>query len=211
MPEDNSDQTVHVILGLALGLANVIVASQNTEASGECGSGVWEVVLALGINDLILCLVRICAPPFRGNFYSGIISLGLAIWALAAFYDMSDDCEAFYKDEHRNLYNMLLADVIIIIVGFCLVVLVSYCQSLDRANLNRSLEVQGAMNARLFADRALPRSLADHRAQAGQAPAGYAASGANSADPPPPPYPVALYPNLPQQPPMYKTDVVLQH
>ena len=110
-----------ILAHLGFGIANAYVASQTTTAKGECGAAIWYCVMVLSIVHFLAFVFGLCEGILNSakeenkksssNAFSFVV-IGINIWACVAYFDASNDCSTFYKDNFGMLWNMLLANVI---------------------------------------------------------------------------------------------------
>lgn len=108
-------------------IAEAVILSTNY-INGEESPYVWGCILYTCITHFITFLFSPCISIEDENhgtqkITGSLISLGLIanIWNMYCFYSITGNKLDMYKSDHPNLWNMLLAEVIIIYIGLAII------------------------------------------------------------------------------------------
>ena len=141
-------------LNLVLFIIECIILNKSVDSINICGSAIWECILCLCIAHSINSILSIygfiseftvsCRSIKKTEFIvKNIVILCnviLYIWAMVCYYANDISCTSLFKDQYKNLWNVLFVEVIVfyVLLGiFALIIIIfvvdMYCLPLENS------------------------------------------------------------------------------
>ena len=109
------------LFNICMFIAGIIIVNDTSDANHNCND-IWQLavlnVVVFGIGMFSIC--NRDEKESKIYYYYALGTIILLCFSMARYWDISDECKAFYQDEYPNLWNYFETIIIynIIVLSF---------------------------------------------------------------------------------------------